>query len=243
MCHGPTRSPTSGEGLHSAEGAKLILEALFLKVFTINKEHNAGQEDVHLLEPEGKLAKGANALQNSVASDFWEALSQEANGIRKILEKFKSEDSPSQNSSALPGTRKEPYPNSENLLFSYSTSGTKLNTSQPLTKQMTNTLLSIYRHHGDSILKVLPWPTVIAGLRILMSRVERPRGSTVNGTADLTLLSSQSSWEDPGKLLNPDLPDTSIAIPNSNVYGFVDTENDRQTRMEGFHNGGLPWIA
>jgi len=65
----------------------------------------------------------------------------------------------------------------------------------------------------------------------------------VNVTADLTLLSSQSSWEDPGKLLNPDLPDTSIAIPNSNVYGFVDTENDRQTRMEGFHNGGLPWIA
>ena len=49
----------------------------------------------------------------------------------------------------------------------------------------------------------------------------------MNGTADLTLLSSQSSWEDPGKLLNPDLPDTSIAIPNSNVYGFVDTENDR----------------
>jgi hypothetical protein len=42
-----------------------------------NKEHNAGQEDVHLLEPEGKLAKGANALQNYVASDFWEALSQE----------------------------------------------------------------------------------------------------------------------------------------------------------------------
>lgn len=42
-----------------------------------SKEHNAGQEDVHLLEPEGKLAKGANALQNYVASDFWEALSQE----------------------------------------------------------------------------------------------------------------------------------------------------------------------
>jgi len=62
----------------------------------------------------------------------------------------------------------------------------------------------------------------------------------VNGTVDLTLFSSQSSWEDPGK---SDLPDTSIAIPNSNVYGFVDTENDQQTRMEDFHNGGLPWIA
>jgi hypothetical protein len=76
-----------------------------------------------------------------------------------------------------------------------------------------------------------------------MSRVERPRGSTVNGIADLTLLSSQSSWEDPGKLPNPNLPDTSIATPNSNVYRFVDTENDQQTRMEDFHNDGLPWIA
>jgi hypothetical protein len=65
----------------------------------------------------------------------------------------------------------------------------------------------------------------------------------VNGTADLTFLSSQSSWEDPGKLLNPDLPDASIAIPNSNLYGFVDTHNDQQTKMVIFHNDGLPWIA
>jgi hypothetical protein len=54
------------------------------------------------------------------------------------------------------GLERSHISNSETLLFSYSTSGTEFDTSQPLTKQMTNTLLSIYRHRVDSILKVLP---------------------------------------------------------------------------------------
>ncbi|KAK5059874.1 hypothetical protein LTR84_009757 [Exophiala bonariae] len=140
-----------------------LVKQLKAQVQTTN-QHDAGLEDTHLLGPVGPLGRYSNGLQRYIASDFWEAISREANGIRKTLEESNNEGAPSANYSTSPGPTTEPYSIPNTLLFGHGTSGTEFDTSQPLQKHLASTLLSIYQHRVDSIVKVLHWPSVVAAI-------------------------------------------------------------------------------
>jgi len=84
------------------------------------------------------------------------------------LEDFDNGETHSQNSFASPETTREAYSIAGTLLFSHGISNKtsiELDTSQPLTEEMTSILLSIYHHHVDPIVKPLHWPSAVSAIQ------------------------------------------------------------------------------
>ncbi|KAH7308808.1 hypothetical protein BKA65DRAFT_559678 [Rhexocercosporidium sp. MPI-PUGE-AT-0058] len=121
-------------------------------------------QDPHSISSGSPVPKDSNALQKYVAPDFWEALSQEANGIREILEEFDSEDSPSDLATDSPMSSTEPSSSPGALLFNHGTPNTACDPAQLITHEMKGILFSIYKERVDCIVKVLHWPSVLAAI-------------------------------------------------------------------------------
>ncbi|KAH7409655.1 hypothetical protein BKA64DRAFT_404214 [Cadophora sp. MPI-SDFR-AT-0126] len=141
-----------------------LVKQLKAQVQSGGKASEIGHENSSNHSSPSPLPKESNPLQNYVAPDFWEALSQEANGIREILEEVDHEDSPSENASNSPMSASEPSSISGALLFHQSAAETSPDLTLVVPKEMKGILFPIYRTRVDCIIKILHWPSTMAAI-------------------------------------------------------------------------------
>ncbi|KAI9056236.1 hypothetical protein LZ554_001164 [Drepanopeziza brunnea f. sp. 'monogermtubi'] len=108
--------------------------------------------------------RDSSTLQTYVASEFWEALSLEANGIREILEELDEGDTTSDPSIASPGPVHDFSSSSGAILSSPLILNTDMASAQHLTDQMRRVLLPLFQTRVDSIIKILHWPSFLAAI-------------------------------------------------------------------------------
>ncbi|XMA08950.1 hypothetical protein WAI453_001741 [Rhynchosporium graminicola] len=124
------------------------------------------QQDFNSPSSGNSLFKESNALQKYVASDFWEALSLEANGIREILEGGEDIDSLSEPAAESPVAFTDHTSSSGNVLFGYGTPSSVHDLTQLVTSETRRILLSAYQSRVDCIVKFLHWPSVLTAIVI-----------------------------------------------------------------------------